>query len=626
MRTYDLEIFAHDYLVGIYDGQNYLQYWNEDLDKIKEDYEQHKEDIWCGHNSGSYDSILYKLILLGNSPEKVKDYSDQIIGGRNGREIIRNNKLNKITLYDWDILLDKVMYSLKEAEGFLGLEICETEVDFNLDRKLTKEERELTEKYNRHDLYSTWQEMIEQKESIKIRMALIAEYKLPKSMISATNQKVTGEILEGQYSDFKDKQAPYDPSIAPVEINNPEYHKALEMFTDCDKLDYKNKLKINIAGVEHTIAIGGLHGARTKYHYEGEIWDVDVGSYYPNMMINFNLCSRAMKNPENFPKIVAKRLAIKKKVNTYLAEGRGDELTAVEKAMPYGLKLVVNTVSGAMKAKFSKLYDERNNNWMCITGQLLLIDLIEKLEPYMTLIQSNTDGIFIIPHNKEACDREIKRWEDKTGLILEKTIGKKIFQKDVNNYVFEREDGGVTPRGSYVAQRYNDENGLFKCRRNLEILDVGIVDYLLYNKDPHETIYGTDWLLWKFQMVKKIGGMYKACAYEVDGEIIPTPNRCNRVFAAKNKEKYGKVKKMKNGKDTWDNVESLPEHCWINNNDIRGVHVSDVLDDLDLEWYENEIKRKICDFTLETNERTKGKNYSLEEDWKRVQRKLGREI
>ena len=387
MRTYDLEIFAHDYLVGIYDGQNYLQYWNEDLDKIKEDYEKHKEDIWCGHNSGSYDSILYKLILLGNSPEKVKDYSDQIIGGRNGREIIRNNKLNKITLYDWDILLDKVMYSLKEAEGFLGLEICETEVDFNLDRKLTKEERELTEKYNRHDLYSTWQEMIEQKESIKIRMALIAEYKLPKSMISATNQKVTGEILEGQYSDFKDKQAPYDPSIAPVEINNPEYHKALEMFTDCDQLDYKKKLKINIAGVEHTIAIGGLHGARTKYHYEGEIWDVDVGSYYPNMMINFNLCSRAMKNPENFPKIVAKRLAIKKKVNTYLAEGRGDELTAVEKAMPYGLKLVVNTVSGAMKAKFSKLYDERNNNWMCITGQLLLIDLIEKLEPYMTLIQ-----------------------------------------------------------------------------------------------------------------------------------------------------------------------------------------------------------------------------------------------
>ena len=54
------------------------------------------------------------------------------------------------------------MYSLKEAEGFLGLEICETEVDFNLDRKLTKEERELTEKYNRHDLYAIRQNILEE--------------------------------------------------------------------------------------------------------------------------------------------------------------------------------------------------------------------------------------------------------------------------------------------------------------------------------------------------------------------------------------------------------------------------------------------------------------------------------
>ena len=521
MRTYDLEIFAHDMLLGVYDGKEYTQIWN-DTDKMREYYEQHKEDIWCGHNSGSYDSILFKLMLLGNTPEKVKEYSDQIISGRNGRQIIRENKLDRIPLYDWDILLDKVLYSLKEAEGFLGLEICESSVDFNLDRPLTQEEREETEKYNRHDLYSTWQEMLEQRESIKIRMALIKEYNLPKSMISATNQKITGEILEGEYKNFKDKQAPYDPSIAPIELNNPEYHKALEMFTDCDELDYKKKLKINIAGVEHTIAIGGLHGARPHYQYHGEIWDVDVGSYYPNMMINFNLCSRALKNPDNFPKIVAKRLAIKKKVAEYEKAGRGNELSAVEKAMPYGLKLVVNTVSGAMKAKFSKIYDERNNNWMCITGQLLLIDLIEKLEPYITLIQSNTDGIFFIPHDKEACDREIQRWMDKTGLILEKSIGTDLYQKDVNNYIFVKEDGSIVCRGAYIAQYYN-EQGLFQCRRNNDIIDEGIVNYLVYDTDPHETVFRPELKLWKFQIVKKIGGMYKACAYEMDGETIPTP-------------------------------------------------------------------------------------------------------
>lgn len=624
MRTYDLEIFAHDYLVGIYDGQNYIQYWQEDYNKILKDYEQHKDDIWCGHNSGSYDSILFKIILLGKTPQEVKKYSDRIICDRADKLINRELKLNKVQLYDWDILLDKVMYSLKEAEGFLGLEICESEVDFNLDRPLTKEERELTEKYNRHDLYATWQEMLEQKESIKIRMALIKEYNLPKSMISATNQKITGEILEGKYTDFKDKQQPYDKSIAPIEINNPEYHKALEMFTDCEELDYKQKLKIDIAGIEHTIAIGGLHGARGHYQYHGEIWDVDVGSYYPNMMINFNLCSRAMSSPENFPKIVKKRLAIKKKVGDAFKNGTDHLLTPVEKAMPYGLKLIVNTVSGAMKAKFSKLYDERNNNWMCITGQLLLIDLIEKFEPYATIIQSNTDGIFLIPHDKEAIDREIKKWEDKTGLTLEKSIGTDIYQKDVNNYIFVKDDGYVVCRGAYIAQYYN-EQGLFQCRRNNDIIDEGIVNYLVYNKDPWETVNRPELKLWRFQIVKKIGGMYKACAYEVDGQIIPTPNRCNRVFAAKNHEKYGKVKKMKNGKETWDNVESLPEHCIIINEDIRGVTIGDRINDIDLTWYENEIKRKIVDFILHSHQKTKGKKYSLEEDWAMVKRVLGRE-
>ena len=622
MRVYDLEIFAHDMLLGVYDGKEYVQIWN-DNDKMREYYEKYQDDVWCGHNSSSYDSILFKIMLLGKSPEEVKHYSDRIISGREDKKIIRELKLNRIKLYDWDILNDKVLYSLKEAEGFLGLKIYETEVDFNLQRPLTEEEKRETEEYNRHDLYSTWQEMKEQIPSIKIRMALIQEYNLPKSMISATNQKITGEILEGQYTDFKDKQAPYDPSIAPIVLNNPEYHKALEMFTDCDQIDYKKKLKINIAGIEHTIAIGGLHGARSHYQYHGEIWDVDVGSYYPNMMINFNLCSRAMKNPENFPKIVKKRLAIKKKVNEAYANGTDDQLTAVEKAMPFGLKLVVNTVSGAMKAKFSKLYDERNNNWMCITGQLLLIDLIEKLEPYMTLIQSNTDGIFIIPHDKEACDREIQKWMDKTGLILEKTVGTDLYQKDVNNYVFVNE-GGITCRGAYIAQYYN-ENGLFQCRRNNDIIDEGIVNYLVYNKDPHETVNRPELKLWRFQIVKKIGGMYKACAYEVDGQIIPTPNRCNRVFAAKNHEKYGKVKKMKNGKDTWDNVESLPEHCIIINDDIRGVTVADRIDDIDLDWYENEIKRKVVDFVLDSSQRTKGKKYSLEQDWEMVQKVLGRE-
>ena len=241
----------------------------------------------------------------------------------------------------------------------------------------------------------------------------------------------------------------------------------------------------------------------------------------------------------------------------------------------------------------------------------------------MTLIQSNTDGIFIIPHNKEACDREIQKWMDKTGLILEKTIGNKIYQKDVNNYIFMPESGIPTCRGAYIAQYYN-EQGLFQCRRNNDIIDEGIVNYLLYNTSPESTVNRPDLKLWKFQIIKKIGSMYKACAYELDGKIVQTPNNCNRIFAAKNHKKYGKLKKMKNGKDTWDNIESLPEHCIIINEDIRGVTIGDRTDDIDLQWYIDEIKRKIVDFVLDSKLRTRGKKYSLEQDWEMVKKVLNR--
>ena len=46
-----------------------------------------------------------------------------------------------------------------------------------------------------------------------------------------------------------------------------------------------------------------------------------------------------------------------------------------------------NTTYGAMKSEFNGLYDPKMANQVCITGQLLFLDLLEKLEPYITLIQ-----------------------------------------------------------------------------------------------------------------------------------------------------------------------------------------------------------------------------------------------
>ena len=80
---------------------------------------------------------------------------------------------------------------------------------------------------------------------------------------------------------------------------------------------------------------------------------------------------------------------------------------------------MLNALSGGMKDKTNPAYDPRNNNIMCINGQLMLLDLIEHLEviPEFRLVQSNTDGLIVwIPNTDEAfemLDDICYEWEER---------------------------------------------------------------------------------------------------------------------------------------------------------------------------------------------------------------------
>ncbi|MFK9139762.1 hypothetical protein ACFDBB_00005, partial [Staphylococcus epidermidis] len=56
--------------------------------------------------------------------------------------------------------------------------------------------------------------------------------------------------------------------------------------------DYDKSLKTTIAGVPHEFAWGGLHGARKNYFANGYFLNVDVASYYPALMIEYDYLSR----------------------------------------------------------------------------------------------------------------------------------------------------------------------------------------------------------------------------------------------------------------------------------------------------------------------------------------------
>ena len=145
-----------------------------------------------------------------------------------------------------------------------------------------------------------------------------------------------------------------------------------------------------VAGVPHVFGFGGLHGAPDKpIHKKGLLLHVDVGSYYPSLLLAWELVTRAATN-DNYRRVYDTRMSLK-------AAGKKKEQA------PY--KKLLNALSGAMKDITNPAYDPRNNNCMCINGQLMLLDLIEHLEavPGLELIQSNTDGLIIwIPDTDEA--------------------------------------------------------------------------------------------------------------------------------------------------------------------------------------------------------------------------------
>ena len=145
------------------------------------------------------------------------------------------------------------------------------------------------------------------------------------------------------------------------------------MYTSGD-LDYSKTMNVDVCGVPHKFAYGGLHSARENFVYDGEMWNLDVTSYYPSMMIQYNFHSRNIKDPKVYENIYNERVT---------AKHSGDSSKA------NALNLILNTTYGAMKSEFNGLYDPKMANQVCITGQLLFLDLLEKLEPYITLIQLN---------------------------------------------------------------------------------------------------------------------------------------------------------------------------------------------------------------------------------------------
>lgn len=610
---YDIEVFSDDWIVVFKrpeENANYIVIHNDNA-RLKEFLSQ-PDIIIGGFNNKHYDNWIVLTMIQGGSNVEVKRHNDFIIGGGNAWEFpfVQFKKLPCPTFDLKDDIADPGI-SLKAIEGNLKLPIVESSVSFDIDRKLTPEELEEVIRYCKYDVDSTIKLYHERKENYIDAKALISEmYNLPvEEGIGLTNAKLCARILGAKPQKFNDERNYIIPDNIDTDLIPKEILDFFMLIRDKSIPDAKlfgagkgSKgmtldiiLKTSYGECPVTYAWGGVHGAKpcvvVAETEDRVIINQDVASLYPNSMLNFGYCSRAMEDPEAYRKLVERRLGYKHS---------GDKLRS------NALKLPINTTYGAMLNAYNDLADRWAGRSVCISNQLamtMLITMLCKQCKTIDFVNINTDGIMFTIDRKEVeiSERIIKEWSDVTKFEMERDDFIKVIQKDVNNYIGITPEGKLKTKGGYVSLY---EKGNFKTN-SLQIIHRSIVEYLVNNVPVEKTINEcTD--IFAFQQIVKTGGTYEGSYHYVNGVREPI-QKVNRVYAVKD-SKYGAVvkgkwitEKRKKNKDTgkmestpvdppqWSEtiISECPDHAFIDNENVLTI------DDLDKDYYIDMAKRRI---------------------------------
>ena len=608
IHGYDFEVYSKINWFCVtfinYEDRNKEVVIVNDRAKLIEFYNKYKDDIFISYNGRQYDTGIFKGILDGMNVGYVND--KLIKEGKKPFQVVKNAK--KYPLNDYDtILKDK---SLKQLEAFMGDDIRETEVDFNIDRPLTEEEIKQTLYYNHHDVIEVLRVLDYCWDDFEGQLDIIELYGLDMSYFTKTkvqlavSPKILNAVDQHTLDDEFDIRLPETIQLSdkykfiPEWYMNPKNWRYKEHLRSEDN-QHNNQLCCTVAGIPHVFAWGGCHGADDKEAvFEGIILHADVASMYPTTDIEYGLLSRKFKNPDDFKQMRNFRLKLKSEKNPK------------NKA----LKPMINGVYGAGKDRNNPSYDPLMANLTCIFGQMFILDLIDKLESYCRLLQTNTDGIFVLCENEEMKNKVIEitnQVGERLKMEFEIDEYTKLIQKDVNNYIAVKKNGELECKGAMVKFNKPIDN-------NLPILNDAVRNYLAYDIPVEQTINECNEYI-KFQKVIKLSAKYKEIWYgngvsgkdnkitSINGELLK--GKVHRVFASK-RQSDGSIYKLKieKGVKSYEQFANTPTHLFIDNED---VHDKSIPEYLNKEYYISEAKKRIDMFLTKDEEKIDETPYIL---------------
>lgn len=345
------------------------------------------------------------------------------------------------------------------------------DLPFDVGTLLTSEQIDTLIEYNDYDVKATKLFYDKSQDELQMRERLTAEFGV--NMVNMSDVKIGETILVNQMTkagiefhtvvegkktkkqtihehiDLRDVIFPY-VSFERVEFQNIQLYLESRVITETKGVF--NGLIATIDGVDYKFGTGGLHASvesqvvhSTDTH---QLVDVDVASYYPNLGIKNNL----------YPAHLGSEFC-QAYEGVYHTRKEYDKGTAENGAY----KLALNGAYGNSNNKYSVFFDSKYTMSITINGQLLLCMLVEQMLkiPNLRMIQANTDGItYLCPreyldHSRAICTW----WEGVTQLELEEVLYNRMFIRDVNSYMAEKENGDVKRIGAYAYVNALEDNG-----------------------------------------------------------------------------------------------------------------------------------------------------------------------
>ena len=578
---YDIEVMEYDALVVFMDiGKNEVaHFWNNRNRKVQEEpsgFEGIVELIdgktLVGYNNYSYDDNILTLMMNQSTSlvEILKANNDRIVRG----EGFSGKKSPLIRSIDVMQQIDVSHPSLKQIEGNMGMSIVESSVDFNIGRPLTDAERDEMLYYCRRDVMATVDVYkLRQKSYFEVKDGLVAmlpEDDREKAMrwnttTLSANILLSDNKLEAWASHKVPEEYVRNVSGIPTEV--------WDMWKECTASDEavmgKGKSKtIKRYGCNFVFGMGGLHGAPAKPLRRDRVKHKDVSSMYPSAIVRLNALG---DSTELYDSMRKERISIK----------HSDPVKAA------ALKLILNSVYGNFKNKYSPLNNPMASATVCIYGQIALFSLCRDLyNAGYEIINANTDGV-VYTDNPSLGDRDEEiqeRWEKEfKGFKLETDYFTKWIQKDVNNYIAVEEDGSITVKGGDVNKYKSDK---FFSNNSLRIIQIAMVEKLVNGTDPMQTFmkHLDKPVLW--QIILKAGRTYKG----VQNSAGEWQNKVNRVFAAAEGVPYTKLYKIRQD-DGQVNFPDVPERMFLWNDDVN--ELKNFKDIIDMNYYYHLVNEKL---------------------------------